>query len=33
MKEKESLPKLSHSDLLVRIKECLSAFEDLRGYL
>ncbi|MDH4257320.1 MAG: peptide chain release factor 2 [Candidatus Aminicenantes bacterium] len=31
MKEKESLPKLSHSDLLVRIKECLSAFEDLRG--
>ncbi len=33
MEEKESPPKLSHSDLLVRIKECLSAFEDLRGYL
>ena len=33
MKEKESPPKRSHSDLLVKIKECLSAFEDLRGYL
>jgi hypothetical protein len=33
MKERESPPQLSHSDLLVKIKECLSAFEDLRGYL
>ncbi len=33
MKEKESPPKQDHSNLLERIKESLSAFEDLRGYL
>jgi hypothetical protein len=33
MKDKESSPKLSHSDLLIKIKESLSKFEELRGYL
>jgi hypothetical protein len=33
MKDKESGPKMSHSDLLIKIKECLSKFEELRGYL
>ncbi len=33
MKEKDAAPKMSHSDLLVKIKECLSKFEELRGYL
>ncbi len=33
MKDKEPTAKLSHSDLLIKIKECLSKFEELRGYL
>jgi hypothetical protein len=33
MKDKESGPKMSHSDFLIKIKECLSKFEELRGYL
>jgi hypothetical protein len=33
MKEKESAPKISHSELLIKSKECLAKFEELRGYL
>jgi len=33
MKEKDDAPKKSHSNLLIKIKECLSKFEELRGYL
>jgi hypothetical protein len=33
MKEKSPAPKMSHSELLIQSKECLSKFEELRGYL
>ncbi|MCK4556387.1 MAG: peptide chain release factor 2 [Candidatus Aminicenantes bacterium] len=32
MKEKDNAPKKSHSNLLIKIKECFSKFEELRGY-
>lgn len=33
MKDGKNEHKMSHSDLLIKIKECLSKFEELRGYL
>jgi len=33
MKEKESVPKASHSELLTKLKESFSKFEELRGFL
>ena len=33
MKDRKNEKTMSHSDLLIKIKECLSKFEELRGYL